>query len=89
MDPSSFRTRNSRAKQRNAWAYPLALRGAERGTLIAPEIPERPRRQLDVSDGMPDVAVSQIVLDRSGVMTVAGQFVPGAVSQHVGMDLER
>ena len=32
--------------------------------------------------------MSQVVLDRSGVMTVAGQLVPGAVSQHVGMDLE-
>ena len=28
-------------------------------------------------------------MDRPGVVTVAGQLVPGAVSQHMGMDLKR
>jgi hypothetical protein len=59
----------------------LALRAAECSTLIAPEIPERLRRELSVSDGMSDVAVSQVVLDRPSVVTVAG--LPGAVSQHM------
>ena len=36
---------------------------------------------------MSNVAVSKVVLDRPSVVTVAGQLVPGAVSQHVGMDL--
>jgi len=57
--------------------------------LGAPEIFELGRRQLGVAHGVLDVFVPKVVLDCSGIVTIACQLVAGSVAQHVRMHLER
>src|SRR5215470_9892657 len=44
--------------------------------LVLPELLEPARGQLGVADGMRNIAVAQILLDRTGVVTFVGQLEP-------------
>ena len=57
--------------------------------LIAPEILEARGRKFGVADGVLDVAVAEIILDRSCVMSIASQLEASGVAQHMRMSLER
>ena len=58
-------------------------------SLVAPEILEARRRQLSVSNRVLNVAVAEIILDRSCVMSIASQLEASGVAQHMRMSLER
>src|SRR5262249_14254780 len=55
------------------------------GGLIVPEFLEAIAAELGVTDGVLDVLVPEVVLDRPGVLTIVGQFEAGGMPQHVGM----
>jgi len=52
---------------------------------VLPEPLEPIRRQRDVAHRRGDRAMPEIVLDRSGILTVVGQLVPAAVAQLAAM----
>lgn len=56
--------------------------------LISPESLEAFGRQLGVSDGVGNVLVTEIMLNRPCVLAVVGQFVPSGVAQHVWVNRE-
>lgn len=56
--------------------------------LISPESLEAFGRQLCVSDGVGNVLVTEIMLNRPCVLAVVGQFVPSGVAQHVWVNRE-
>ena len=53
-----------------------------------PEILEPRRRQLSVADGVLNVAVAEISLQRSRVVSLVRQRVPTGVPQHVRVRLK-
>ena len=56
---------------------------------ITPEVFESIRCQFGIAGGVLDVAVSQVLLDRPGILPIVGQFVSGGVAQHMWVNLER
>ncbi len=56
---------------------------------ITPEVFESIRCQLGIAGGVLDVAVSEVLLDRTRILPVVGQFVSCGVAQHVWVNLER
>jgi hypothetical protein len=64
----------------------LANHFKQRFSLVLPKSLEPIRRQRGVAHRRGDRAVPQIMLDRSGVLTVVGQLVAAAVAQHVAVD---
>src|ERR1035441_1295554 len=56
---------------------------------ITPEVFESIRCHLGLAGGVLDVAVSEVLLDRSRILPVVGQFVSGGVAQHMWVNLER
>jgi len=67
----------------------LSLRSKFAGHLalsVLPESIEPIGRKLGVEDGVLDIPVAQIKLDRSGVLAVVGQLVSGRVPKHVRVD---
>ena len=46
---------------------------------VAPEIPERLGGKRRVADGVPNVLMTQIVLDRACIVPITGELVAGAV----------
>jgi hypothetical protein len=53
-------------------------------SLIAPEVLKPIRRQLRVPHGVGDVPVTEIGLQRAGVVAAIGQRIAASVPQHVG-----
>jgi hypothetical protein len=53
--------------------------------LISPEILEAASRQFGVSDGVLDVSMAEIKLDRACILTGIRQMEPGPVAKHVRM----
>ncbi len=53
---------------------------------VFPETVEPVRGELGVPDRMLNVFVSQVVLDRPGVVAVIGKLEPASMAQHVRMD---
>ena len=47
-----------------------------------------PGRHLRIADGVRDVPVPEVVLDRPGVVAVVGELVAGRVPKHVRIDRE-
>jgi hypothetical protein len=58
--------------------------GPGQPTSVPPERLEPVGRQVRVAGRVCDVLVAEVVLNRSRVLPVVGQFVAGRVSQHVG-----
>lgn len=56
--------------------------------LIVPEFLESIATEVGIADGVLDVLVPEVVLDRTGVLTVVGQLEAGGMPEHVGMDRE-
>ena len=56
--------------------------------LIPPKVLESVGSKLCIPDGVLYVLVAQVVLDRSGIVTVIGQFIARTVAQHMRMDGE-
>src|SRR5512135_2282273 len=54
--------------------------------LIVPELLEPIAAELGVADGVLDILVPEVVLNRPGVLAVVGQLETGGMPQHVGMD---
>jgi hypothetical protein len=74
------------------WALELAgLRPVVKIAICAslPPTLEPPARQLGIARRVLDVAVPQVVLQRTGVPPIIGQLVARSVPQHVGMNRER
>jgi len=57
--------------------------------LILPEILESIRRELRVPHRVHDVSMSEVVLNRPGVVTVVGEFVAARMAEHVRMHRKR
>ena len=55
---------------------------------VAPEIFEPVRRHLGIPNRVHDVLVAHVMLERSGVMPVVGEFVTGGVPEHVRVNRE-
>ena len=55
---------------------------------ILPEPIEPISRQFRIPDGMLDIPVSHVMLDRPGVMAIVGQLEAAPVTEHVRMDRE-
>ncbi len=53
--------------------------------LVFPKVFESAGRQLCVSNSVLNVLVTQVVLNRPGIMSVIGQLVACAVPEHVGV----
>lgn len=58
-------------------------------SLSSPKIPEPRWRQLCISDGVLNVFVAEIGLQRPRVMPVDREFVLTGMPEHVGVRLER
>jgi len=71
-----------------AWCEVGCARTAILWGSISPKLLETVRRQLGISDGVLDLAMSKPVLDRAGVMAVTGKLEPRAVAQLMGMRLK-
>ena len=56
---------------------------------IAPEVLKSRWRKFGVADGVLNVAVAKIILDRSCIVPITRQLIAGGMAQHVRMDLER
>lgn len=56
--------------------------------LLSPKFSEPARRQLSIADGVLDVLMSQVRLQRACVVTLIGERIAAGVSEHVRMDLE-
>ena len=58
------------------------------GFSIPPEVLEPIRGHLGIPDGMHDVLVPEVVLQRARVVPVIRELVPAGVAEHVWMDRE-
>src|SRR5713101_5412209 len=56
--------------------------------LVFPESFEPARRQLGIADGVRDISVAQVLLDRPRVVPLIGQLETAGVAEHVGMNRE-
>src|SRR5664279_6441171 len=56
---------------------------------VAPEILEPVRRQIRVACGVLNIAMPEVLLDRSRVLPVVGELVAGRMTQHVRMNRKR
>ena len=57
--------------------------------LVAPEIFKARWRKFSVPNGVLNVPMAQVVLDRSRIVSITRQLVAGGMAQHVRMRLER
>jgi hypothetical protein len=55
-------------------------------SFVFPKSIEPISRQFRIPDGMLDVPVSQVMLDRSGIVAAIGQLEATAVTEHVRMN---
>jgi hypothetical protein len=55
---------------------------------LPPKIHEPRRRQLGVPDGVLDVAVAKVSLQRPGIVTFVGQRITASMAQHMRVRLE-
>ncbi len=56
--------------------------------LVFPECFETARGQLRIADGVGDVPVAQVLLDRARVVSLVSQLETAGVAEHVGMNRE-
>ena len=56
--------------------------------LASPEIFEPIGCQLRVSNGVLNIPVSKVVLQRASIVAIIGEFVAASMAQHVRMDWE-
>lgn len=56
--------------------------------LVSPEVLESRRGELCVADRVLDVLVTEVVLDRTCIVPIVGQFITCGMTQHVRMDGE-
>jgi hypothetical protein len=56
--------------------------------LVFPECFEAARGQLRIADGVGDIPVTQVLLDRPRIVSLVGQLEPAGVAEHVGMNRE-
>src|SRR4051812_25341528 len=66
----------------------LTTAGSRRRSVF-PEPVEPGRRQFGITNGVLDILVPEIVLDRAGVVPGVSKFEPDTVPQHVRVHLER
>jgi hypothetical protein len=57
--------------------------------LILPKILKSFGRQLSVSNGVLDIFVPEVMLERPGVLTIVGELEPASMAKHVRMNWER
>ena len=62
---------------------PVETADRKRTFLVSPKIIESIRRKLRIPTGMRDIPVTQIVLNRAGIVSVVRKFVAAGMSKHV------
>ena len=55
---------------------------------VPPKVLESHRGKLRITDRVLDVLVTQVVLDRTCIVPIVGQFITCSMTQHVSMDRE-
>jgi hypothetical protein len=56
------------------------------GLLILPKILKSFGRQLSVSNGVLDIFVPEVMLQRPGILTIVGELEPASMAKHVRMN---
>jgi hypothetical protein len=56
---------------------------------VVPETVESVRCQLSIANGVLDVSMTQIMLNRTGIHALVRQVKPARMTQHMGMDRKR
>ena len=56
---------------------------------LPPEILEPIRGHFRVSDGMLDILVAKVMLQRASIVAIVGELIAAGVTQHVRMDAKR
>jgi hypothetical protein len=59
------------------------------GCLVLPEPLEPPRRKGGISGCALQIAMAEIMRKASGIVSIVGELIAGAVSQHMRVNLER